>query len=191
MRELEALRPIDERMTKLLVDNHRRFRSFLEKRVGDAATAEDLLQQSLKKALENPARSEEELSVVAWFYQILRNALTDHYRAHASEIQKNDKFLQLLEQEDRTQVHSPDELQAEVCACMTSLLPALHEGYSELIQRIDLNGESIPAVAADLGVTENNLNVRLHRARKALKTSLDLTCGTCTEHGCLSCTCGE
>jgi len=44
-------------------------------------------------------------------------------------------------------------------------------------------------VAAELGVTPNNAAVRLHRARGALKKRLEQTCGTCTQHGCLDCTC--
>jgi len=82
-----------------------------------------------------------------------------------------------------------DEIEAAVCECMNGLLPTLKETYAELIRRIDLGGETISEVARDLGVTENNLTVRLHRARQALKTSLERTCGTCTEHGCLNCTC--
>jgi RNA polymerase sigma-70 factor (ECF subfamily) len=31
--------------------------------------------------------------------------------------------------------------------------------------------------------------VRLHRARAALKTRLEQSCGTCATHGCLDCTC--
>jgi len=33
-----------------------------------------------------------------------------------------------------------------------------------LIRRIDLNDETPEAVAASLGITKNNLNVRIHRA---------------------------
>ena len=33
--------------------------------------------------------------------------------------------------------------------------------------------------------------VRLHRARAALKKQLEATCGTCTAHGCLRCSCGQ
>lgn len=186
----DALKPLNDRLTEILVENHRRFRSFLSKRVGNDTVAEDLLQASLKKALENPTRSKEDTSVVAWFYQILKNTLTDYYRSQASEERKHEGLLQTMTAEGRIHERAADDLEAAICECMNGLLPTLKESYAELIRRIDLQGEPIQQVAKDLGLTENNLGVRLHRARQALKTSLERTCGTCTEHGCLNCTCG-
>lgn len=185
----EALNPLDERTIGILVDNHRAFRSFLAKRVGSDSVAEDLLQASIKKALETPARPHEDSTVVAWFYQVLRNTLTDHYRSQASEQKKHGDFAQELVATGKTHERSLDDLEAGVCECMSGLLPTLKDSYAEVIRRVDLEGESVSSVAQALRVTENNLSVRLHRARDALRKSLERTCGTCTEHGCLSCTC--
>lgn len=49
--------------------------------------------------------------------------------------------------------------------------------------------ESPAAVAADLGITRNNLKVRRHRARKQLRARLEDLCRLCAHHGCLDCTC--
>ena len=43
--------------------------------------------------------------------------------------------------------------------------------------------------ASDLGITPNNLKVRRHRARRALRARLEETCRICAAHGCLDCTC--
>lgn len=187
----EALKPLDPELVKVLVENHRRFRSFLAKRVGNDAVAEDLLQSSLRKAVEFPAASTETSSIVAWFYTILRNTLTDHYRAMAAEGRKQEQFLRELAAAGRTQQRAADEVEGAVCECMQGLLPTLKESYAEAIQKVDLGGGEIPAVARELGISENNLSVRLHRAREALRVSLERTCGTCTEHGCLNCSCGQ
>ncbi len=184
-----ALQPLDESVARLLVENHRRFQSFLAKRVGSKEVAEDILQQSLKKAIEHPPISVEEAGVVAWFFTVIKNTLTDYYRAKASEEKKYQELELTSDVHGKTKVAPMDEIEAAVCECMNGLLPTLKETYAELIRRIDLGGETISEVARDLGVTENNLTVRLHRARQALKTSLERTCGTCTEHGCLNCTC--
>jgi RNA polymerase sigma-70 factor (ECF subfamily) len=69
---------------------------------------------------------------------------------------------------------------------MKGLLPTLKDSYAEPIWSIDLGHEPIAEVAAHLGIAEKNLTVRFHRARQALKTSLERTCGTCTEHGGLN-----
>lgn len=184
----EVLVPLKEDAIRTLVDNHRQFRTFLKKRLGNEADAEEVLQLSLKKALERPLNSEREESVVAWFYTILRNALTDHFRLQASEKKKRADYETELTIERGSNVFA--ELETEVCKCMRGLLPTLKPGYAQLLERIDLEGQSPELVAKDLGLTRGNVDVKLHRAREALKKSLERSCGTCTEHGCLNCTCG-
>ena len=186
----EVLKPLDEKIVSVLVENHRNFRSFLAKRVDSESVAEDLLQASLKKAIESPADALETGSIVAWFYKILRNTLTDYYRFRAAESRKHDGFLQELTISGSATVNAADEIEAAICECFEALLPTLKNDYAEALRRVDLNGEGVSAVAKDFGISENNLSVRLHRARNALRVSLERTCGTCTEHGCLNCTCG-
>ena len=65
---------------KALVDNHRRFLAVLEKRVGSREVAEDILQDGFVRALERAGDVRDEGSIVAWFYRLLRNAVTDHFR---------------------------------------------------------------------------------------------------------------
>ncbi|MGE0175113.1 MAG: RNA polymerase sigma factor [Oligoflexales bacterium] len=185
-----VLRPLDPKLLSVLVENHRGFLSFLSKRVGSPEVAEDLLQQSLRKALEVPPKTQEETTVVAWFFRILKNTLIDYYRSKAREMKGQDAFLRSLEDMGKDQNDASNELEAEVCQCMNQLLQTLKAEYADLLHRIDLQGDDLTTVASDLGVTENNLYVRLHRARKALRTSLERSCGTCAEHGCLNCTCG-
>jgi hypothetical protein len=44
-------------------------------------------------------------------------------------------------------------------------------------------------VACQLGLTPNNLAVRLHQARQALRKRLEQTCETCPTHGFRNCAC--
>jgi RNA polymerase sigma-70 factor (ECF subfamily) len=60
-----------------------------------------------------------------------------------------------------------------------------------LLQRVDLDGASPKDAASALGLTLNNLNVRLHRARQRLREKLEATCQVCSKHGCLDCSCGD
>ena len=68
-----------------LLENHRLFLAFLERRVGTKADAEDILQAAFVKMMESPTRLPNEERVVAWFYRVLRNALSDHYRRRDAE----------------------------------------------------------------------------------------------------------
>ena len=53
-----------------------------------------------------------------------------------------------------------DEEERTICACFRALLPAMKPEYAELIEAMDLGGETPEAVAGRLGITANNLKVR-------------------------------
>ena len=191
--EQEAMGTISERPAFLsdLFARESDFRSFLRRRVADEALAEDLLQQSFMRAVQQEHQGERPEQVVAWFYRILRNATVDYYRARAADDRKMEAFIQELAVTGTDKTPAFDELRPTVCACLQRLLPNLRPAYADLLNRIDLEGESPVSVAKQLGVTPNNLTVRLHRARQALRKRLEESCGICTKHGCLHCTCDE
>jgi len=144
-----------------LLENVREFTAFARKRLRDPELAADVVQESLLKAL----RSSDQLRDV------------------------RDRALEDLERElDGVQNGEEERV---VCSCMERLLPRMAAQYSELIRRIDLNEENSDLVAAELGITKNNLNVRLHRARQQLKRRLEENCRVCAKHGCLDCQCGS
>lgn len=173
-----------------LLDHESDFRQFVRRRVGDQGIADDILQQSLIRAVEHYRSLHNEESVLAWFYRILRHTIVDYYRAQGAEVRRNHALLQESIVLGTHQEPPPDEAKATACACLHGLLPSLRGNYAELIKRIDLDGESPARVAKELKISRNNLTVRLHRARQALRISLEDACGICSRHGCLNCTCG-
>lgn len=188
----KASGPVNEVAVKVILDNRSAFKGFLRRHLSSESEAEDLLQQSLLKAIRNADDLVDKEMVTAWFYRILRNSLTDFYRSRAADGRRNDGLLRELVTLGEDHHAAPDaELMGEVCACMNRLLPALKPEYADLLKRIDLSGEAPAEVAEQSGITYNNLMVRLHRARQALRKSLEHTCGACTKHGCLDCTCGH
>lgn len=166
-----------------LIKNLNAFVAFARKRLGDPQLAKDVVQQSLLKALSSARKPVGDEDVVAWFYRILRRSIIDLYR-------RNDARKRALEQFEK-EFHSTPTAADEraLCQCFKRLLPAVPEQYRELLQRVDLNGDDPAAVAVSLGLTKNNLTVRLYRARKHLREQLSRNCRTCSKHGCLDCTC--
>lgn len=181
--------PALEALTRQLLAQQPAFRAFLRKRLSDDMLVDDLLQQSLMKAVERSHELKKSESAVRWFYRVLRNAVVDSYRSQAADSRKAEGLLHAMVASGEDRIPTLDEVRPTLCACLGTLLKDLRPSYAELIQRIDLEGQSLAAVARDLRVTPNNLTVRLHRARQALKASLERVCGICTKHGCLNCTC--
>lgn len=186
MREGNGEGELSPAVVESLVGNHRRFLSFLERRVSSRAQAEEILQSAYVRTLEKGGELEDGEGAVAWFYRLLRNALVDHYRRQGAE-------GRALEREAReaSELGPDPELTQTVCACIHDLLPALKPEYAEMVRQVDLEGRGVPEVAWEAGITANNAGVRLHRARQALKKQLERSCGTCAAHGCLDCTCGK
>jgi RNA polymerase sigma-70 factor (ECF subfamily) len=173
------------RMEEALLANLQTFTAFARSRVGDPQLAEDVVQESLVKALAAANPPEDDENTVAWFYRILRRSIIDVYRRNAARSRALDRFqLELPEQ-------ATDEDETTLCQCFKRLLPAVPPSYRELLQRVDLDGEDASQVATSLGLTRNNLNVRLHRARGHLRDALSQNCKACAKNGCLDCTCGE
>lgn len=166
-----------------LAEMHDRFLRFLRGRVGDPATAEDILQTAYVKAIQHGGELREAESSVAWFYRILRNAITDYYRHNAARSKAMDQSLAGWKED-----HEP-ELQAETCACIQEVIRDLKPEYRAAIEHVDLAGESVESFAKSRSTTPNNASVRLHRARKAVAKKLTAVCGTCARHQCIDCTC--
>lgn len=168
---------------RVLVDNQQRFLSFLERRLGDRAAADEVLQAAFLRGIEKGASLRNDENVVAWFYRLIRNGLAEHFRKAGAEQRALDAFA--------AEPTPEDNLEATVCACVTGMIEALKPEYASLLRAVDLEGRSVPEVARDLGISANNTGVRLHRARRALGRAVEEACGICCRNGCFDCDCAN
>jgi RNA polymerase sigma factor (sigma-70 family) len=170
----------------VLVENHRAFLRYLERRLGSRETAEDILQDAFVRNLDRLEALPDE-ALVPWFYRVLRNALVDHIRRRET----SDRAMVALAHELAMADTPSGELHQEVCACVGRLARTLKPEYAEALQAIDIHGIPVKTFAADKGLSAANAGVRVFRARQALKRRVTASCGTCAEHGCLDCSCGR
>jgi RNA polymerase sigma-70 factor (ECF subfamily) len=177
---------IDDTKLQPLVDNHRAFLRFLERRVGSREEAEDILQDAFGRSLERLDQLGDDESIVRWFYRVLRNAVIDHYRRKAAAGRARDAFASEFDE-----AIPPPEVQNEICGCVRTLAETLKPAYAEALQKIDVEGMPVKDFAAAEGISAGNAGVRVFRAREALRKQVVRSCGTCAEHGCVDCTCGK
>ena len=157
---------------------------YVRQRVDDPELAEDILQDALLRAVRAAPSLRDRERLVPWFYRILQHGIVDAYRRRGVERKH------VVPADGQEPAVEPED-EAALCACFEALIPTLKPEYAELIRTLDLGNESPESAAARLGITPNNLKVRRHRARQALRRRLEETCRTCAEHGCLDCTCGS
>jgi len=168
-----------------LVSNHRAFLGFLERRVGDRALAEDILQEAFVRGLGKLPALEREEAAVGWFYRILRNAVVDQRRRHAASNKQLEAFARELE----ASADPSPEVRGAVCRCVGELAGSLKPEYASALKRIEVDGLSVKDYASEAGISSGNAGVRIFRAREALRNQVARSCGTCAEHGCLDCSC--
>ena len=182
--EEAAEQPLGREVISVLVEHHRAFLAFLEKRVGRRDVAEDLLQEAFARGLDKlPAVGSEE-SAVAWFYRVLRNAVVDHHRRGGASERALAAFAREL-----VEVEPDLDTRDAVCRCVGLLTQTLKPEYAQALRRVDVEGLPVKEFATEAGITAGNAGVRLFRAREALRKRVAGSCGTCAEHGCVDCTC--
>lgn len=184
---MDASEKMDPSVVAVLVENHRRFLSFVERRVGSREVAEDILQDAFVRGLTRVDQLRDRQSVIAWFYRALRNALVDHWRRSRTEQRALEN---LAAHDDSDRVSDPD-LMKVVCECATALLDTLKPQYSEILRRVELDGIAVKQFALENHISQNNASVRLFRAREALRRQVVNCCRACSDHGCLDCSCRE
>ncbi|MGE0872481.1 MAG: RNA polymerase sigma factor [Kofleriaceae bacterium] len=166
-----------------LVANHREFLAFVQRRVGSAAVAEDILQEAFVRNIEKLDTVRD--TAVGWFYRVLRNAIVDHHRRAGAAERKHDAAAH----QAPPGLQDDDELQRVVCKCVGELAATLKPEYAAALQRVEVDGVSVKDYADEVGISSNNAGVRVFRAREALRKQVLRACGTCATHGCLDCTC--
>lgn len=169
----------------VLLDNHRAFLGFLERRVGDRGLAEDILQDAFVKVVSRPEMAPTDEGVVPWFYRTLRNATVDRFRRQGTANRALEAFARELE----SHTAPAPEIRAEICACVARLADTLKPEYAEALRAIEVDGTPVKSFAETHGLSANNAGVRVHRAREALKKRVTESCGACADHGCRDCTC--
>jgi RNA polymerase sigma factor (sigma-70 family) len=182
----EGARAIDSSVKQVLVDNHREFLRFLERRLGRRDVAEDILQEAFARGLDKLEALRDDEAVIPWFYRTLRNATVDYFR----KAKVADRALAQFAEEVEASEDPIETVHAEACRCITRLAETLKPEYADALRRVEVEGVSVKAFADERGISKSNAAVRVFRAREALRRQLAVSCGTCADHGCLNCTCG-
>lgn len=176
----------DDAIARELLERHREFAAFLERRVGDRALAEDILQDAFIRSLDKVKTLRSASAAVPWFYRVLRNAVIDHHR-HAAYA---GRALSALASELAGEALE-EEAHRQVCRCVGDVVATLKPEYQAALSRVEVDGVPVKDYAGEAGITSNNAGVRVFRARKALRDGVHATCGACAERGCVDCTCGS
>jgi len=181
----EAAKPHDTAVQRALIEARQEMLLFLQQRLRNRDQAEEVFQQFSVRAIERASQLRDLETVRGWLGRILATTLVDYQRSvtrrRRREVPASDADIEKLP--------ADAEVDAAICNCLYRLLPTLKAEYADIIWRADIIGEPRDQLASYLGITPNNVAVRLHRGRQALRRRLEEMCRTCPVHGFLDCAC--
>ncbi len=170
---------MDDRIAGLMELHLGRAYSIAFRMAGNQADAEDLVQEAFLRVMKYFKSYDASLPFEGWLHQIIRNIYLDSMRREASRRQTS--LSQALSEEGRTLEDTLPETgpgparRAESAETQAKVQAALGELSATLrmpVVLVDLEGMPREDAAAALGCSLSALDVRLHRARAALRVRL-------------------
>lgn len=151
--------------------------------VRDAGVAEDLVQDTFAAALKAKERFQGKCSERTWLIGILRHKIYDHLRYTCRErAVRSEEFPREDEEDAMMWVHqtADDCLHptrrielAEFKQQLEKAMGTLPPRIAQVFQLYEIEDRPNREVCAELNISESNLWVMLHRARKQLRTQLE------------------
>lgn len=160
--------------------------SYLERMVGNPATAEDLLQESLIKISKGLSAFEGKSSLKTWAYTIATRVANDYFRRP----EKRRNMVEIDEAQETWDMHgdiSEAFIVEEMNACIREVIDSLPEDYRAALVLHDLEGLTAQETADVCGTSLATAKVRIHRGRKRLEKALERTCTFYPDDGALRC----
>jgi RNA polymerase sigma-70 factor (ECF subfamily) len=132
----------------------------------NAALADDLVQETLAKALKKSGQLRDPNAGEAWLYSILANCYRDHFR--------RGRVTEEIDENTITHESTPEKESSEqqVVLKVREAIARLPEGQRQVVTLVDIQGLSYLEVAQSLDVPIGTVMSRLCRARHALKDLL-------------------
>lgn len=140
-------------------------REFIRRRVRDAHTAEDLLQDVFVRVHGKLDSLTDNDRLTAWLYRIARNVIVDHYRRAAHQELDGVEVPDDSPQDDA-------RLNRQVGACISRFVAHLPEDYREAVSLAELEDMPQREIARRIGLSLSGTKSRIQRGRRMLKSML-------------------
>ena len=151
---------------RLVVNNRQRLYRMAFAWTSDPQLADDLVQQTLLKALSNQKQLRDFAAAEGWLFRILANCLTDHRRAKREFLSGDN--LELVDKATPEKWLKEEELVQKVRQAVQKL-PINHR---QVVTLVDLEEFSYASVAQILDIPVGTVMSRLCRGRRALREEL-------------------
>ncbi|MFN3240761.1 MAG: RNA polymerase sigma factor [Planctomycetota bacterium] len=155
---------------ELVAPHRERLQRYLVTMTGDEHTAEDVLQEGLRRALEKLDQLQQAERFGSWLLSIACNVCRSHLRREVQRAHGGDDLLQQMCDHHRTALSSLVRREdAQRLRLAIDRLPIL---LREAFVLFAVEGLPYAEIAAATDVAEGTLQVRVHRAKALLRQQL-------------------
>ena len=150
---------------------------YLERLVGNRATARDLLQETLSRIASGLPGFEGRSSVRTWSFSVATRVAADHFRRpeNRAQIAQIIDVGELAEASD--EVETDERLIVdEMNACVRAVIDGLPADYRAALVLHDLEELTAAETARVCGCSVDTAKIRIHRARQRLRQALEAEC---------------
>jgi len=152
-----------------------RVRGFILGLVRDESLADDLVQETFIRIQQNQDRLRDPSKLSSWIFRIAYNLCQDHFRKRKESSLDENGIKEKTDGSEEVGIQKEME-QRQMGECVQDKVNLLPEPLRAVIILFDTLDLSHQEIAESLGITVENVKVRLHRARRKLKTILEEEC---------------
>lgn len=158
----------DESMMGTLFERHHRsLFQFACRMLGDAASAEDIVQEAFIRMLKSARRYRGEGSVKAWMFNIARNLIFDQMRHNSRQSAREPAHFDELEHDAETPEQAMEQGRQQ--QTLQQAMMRLSRQTREVLLLGRFHTNNFDELAQILDCTVGNARVRVHRAMKQLQ----------------------
>ena len=160
---------VNDRLVLLWQDYHDRLLGFIRGRVESREIAEDILQDVFIKIQKSLSSLQDNERMESWIYQIVRNAVVDHYRSRKA-------FEELPQSLTAPEPEQEAQARYEISTCLKPMIETLPALYRDALRLTEIEGLKQKQVAETLGLSLSGAKSRVQRGRAMV---LDLLTDCC------------
>lgn len=157
---------------------------YLRRLTHDVQLSEELAQETFLRVSRGLAGFRGDANPSTWIYRIATNVYLDHCRRLSSGIREGESRTVSLEELPDSQAPAapppllPDRLleDSEMGACIRQFIDGLAPESRAVLVLHDLQGLGIAEIASILDASPGSVKIRVHRARRQLRTLLAEHC---------------
>ncbi len=160
---------VNDTLEVLWRDYHDKLLGFIRSRVESSDVAEDILQDAFIKIQQGMSSLRDSERMESWIYQIVRNAIVDHYRSRQA-------FEELPQSLAAPEPEQEARARYEISTCLKPMLESLPVPYRDALKLSELDGLKQKQVAARLGLSLSGAKSRIQRGRAMILELLTDCC---------------